>query len=79
MVCLCGGCALCQATREAGLKEPPFTVPLTNVGAGSKPAAAPVPQEMGRDNDATAAAKSVPEEEKAQGAKPKVEETKPGM
>lgn len=73
---------LCQEAREVGLKEPPFTVPLTAVGGGSKPAAAPAPQEMGRDKEAApAAAKPVPEEaaKKVEEATPKAEETKPGM
>lgn len=72
---------LCQEAREAGLKDPPFAVPLTMVGGGSKPAAAPAPQEMGRDKETTPAAKPVPEEaaKKVEEEKPKVEETKPGM
>lgn len=76
-----GPCVLCQEAREVGMKEPPYTVPLTTVGGGSKPAAAPAPQEMGRDKETTPAAKPVPEDaaKKVEEAKPKVEETKPGM
>ncbi len=50
---------LCQEAREAGFKAPPFTVPLTQVGADAKPAAAPAAQEMDRGKDVVAEVKPV--------------------
>lgn len=54
-----GPCVLCQEAREAGIKAPPFTVPLTMVGADAKPSAAPAAQEMGRDKEVVAEVKAV--------------------